>query len=231
MATRGPNQRLDWLVNCSESVNCTLMTDWCRLGDCGICVNISPCHLIHSLSPPLAYRAWSMRLDLQCNGIKHIVSHPRARRIEPINPPPLDLPGWKVDQEAVCTRGGKDCVFPAFRFGLLSKRRARPRVFPALLLSIRSAVLSSGFFGKEEREWVKRGHHQENKGADVTGVVFSPRSLSCNLYGSRRVEIHTPSLRSLLWQLRWRLLSVSWHPRRTPTWNLIRRNKIICLSL
>lgn len=72
---------------------------------------------------------------------------------------------------------------------------------PAPLLSIRSAAFCSAFFGREEREWVKRGHHQEIKGADVTGVVFSPRGLSCNLYGSRRDEIHTPSLRSLLWQL------------------------------
>lgn len=27
----GPNQPLDWLVNCSESFNCTPMTNWCRL--------------------------------------------------------------------------------------------------------------------------------------------------------------------------------------------------------
>ncbi len=81
----GPNQILDWLVNCSKSHNCTPMTAWCRLGERGICVNISPCHLIHSRFLLLLYRAWSMRLDLQCNGIKRIVSHLWARRIEPIN--------------------------------------------------------------------------------------------------------------------------------------------------
>lgn len=113
-----------------------------------------------------------MRLDLQCNGIKHIVSHPRARRIEPINPPPLDLPGWKVDQEAACTRGGKDCVFPAFLFGLLSKRRALPRVFPALLLSIRSAVLSRG---REERECEKRSSPRDQRRRCDRCCVFAEK--------------------------------------------------------
>lgn len=83
----GPHQPLNWLVNYSEFLNCTPVTDWCRLRDCWICVNICPCHLIHTLFLPLFYRPWSMRLDLQCNGIKHIVSHLWERRIEPIKPP------------------------------------------------------------------------------------------------------------------------------------------------
>lgn len=97
----GPHQPLEWLVNCSESRNRTPVTDRCRLGDCGICVNISPRHLIHSLFRLLFRGAWSMRLDLQCNGIKHIVSHLWERGIEPINlpTPSSDLPSWKVDQK------------------------------------------------------------------------------------------------------------------------------------
>lgn len=92
-----PHQALNWLVNCSESLNCTPMTDWCRLRDCGICVNISPCHLIHPLFLLPSYRAWSMRLDLQCNGIKHIVSHLCERRIELIKPP--TCPAGKLIKE------------------------------------------------------------------------------------------------------------------------------------
>lgn len=74
IATQSSCQPCNWLVNCSESLICIAFSSRCRLGDHGIWVNISPCRFIHSLFMLLVHRAWSMRLDLRRNGIKHIVS-------------------------------------------------------------------------------------------------------------------------------------------------------------
>lgn len=74
IATQSSCQPCNWLVNCSESLICIAFSCRCRLGDHGICVNISPCRFIHSLFMRLFHKAWSMRLDLRRNGIKHIVS-------------------------------------------------------------------------------------------------------------------------------------------------------------
>lgn len=73
----GPNRPTDWLANCSESLTPIPVTP----GGCCPCWGIvgfvsrrPRCHLIHPLSLLLFCRAWSMRLDLQCNWIEHIVS-------------------------------------------------------------------------------------------------------------------------------------------------------------
>lgn len=130
-------------------------------------------HLIHSLFLLPFRRAWSMRLDLQCNGIKHIVSHLRERRTEPIKPP--TCPAGKVDQKLRIYR-----KWELFFSWLLvkftpSKKRTSFGFLCAVAIDLLRCLML--YFGGRVGV-TKRGHHQEIKGSDVTGVAFfSPRSL------------------------------------------------------
>lgn len=216
----------DWSVNCSESLNRTPLSEPCRPRDCGASVNISPCHLIQSFFLVLFYRAWSMRLDLQRNGIKHIVSHQWRRRIEPIKPP--TRPAGKLIRS--CAYRKEELCFscPLVNFYFLKKKKKKKKQNNfEFLCAVSIDLLGCLTLRSWGRAGVnKRGHHREIKDLDVTGVVFPSWSF---LYRNRHGETHTLQFKSLLWQLWWRLLLVL-GIHTIPMWNLIRRNKIICFS-
>lgn len=111
IATWGPiNPLIDWLI----AQNPSTVPQWptgVALGIVGFVSTFPHAVSFIRLFLLLFHGAWSMRLDLQCNGIKRIVSHLWARRTEPIKPLRLPrLESWSKAAHAA----RKNCVFLAF---------------------------------------------------------------------------------------------------------------------
>lgn len=153
IATLGP---INPLIDCLIAQNPSTVPRWPTGVALGIVGFVSTFPHAISFIPPLFlllfYRAWSMRLDLQCNGIKHIVSHLWERRIEPIKP--QTCPAGKLIKSCTCRKEKLcwSCSLVKFTTPPLPEKTKKPlHLWVFLCCCYRFALLSYARFRKKSR--------------------------------------------------------------------------------